>query len=73
MLTQTQTELIQLYNESDQDGKLFIFDMVLCAATYGEEFCKDLQATPQEPVALKAAVAKWKDKFTADAAAKNAT
>ena len=60
MMTNTEKEFIQIYQDASEEGKLFIFDMILCAATCGEGFFKELQATPQEPAAIKAVVTKWK-------------
>jgi hypothetical protein len=67
-LTKYDRELLQLYRDADESGKLFIFDMLLCAATCGEEFFQELQATPQEPAALKAVVSKWKATIPAEVA-----
>ena len=59
-LTKSEREFIQVYRDADEEGKLFILDMLICAATCGEAFFKELQATPQEPAALRAVVGKWK-------------
>lgn len=67
-LTKSEREFIQVYRDADEEGKLFIFDMLICAATCGEEFFKELQATPQEPAALRAVVAKWKATIPAEVA-----
>ena len=60
MTTAQEREFLQIYRDASEEGKLFIFDMLLCAATCGEEFFQELQATPKEPAALRAVVAKWK-------------
>lgn len=68
MTTAQEREFLQIYRDASEEGKLFIFDMLLCAATCGEEFFQELQATPKEPAALKAVVAKWKATIPAEVA-----
>ena len=60
MTTAQDREFLQIYRDASEEGKTFIFDMLLCAATCGDEFFQELQATPQEPAAIKAVVSKWK-------------
>ena len=60
MLTATQREFLQVFDDANNEGKMFILDMVLCAAKCGSEFFDELKATPQEPVAIRAMVTKWK-------------
>lgn len=68
MTTAQEREFLQVYRDASEEGKLFIFDMLLCAATCGEEFFQELKATPQEPAALRAVVAKWKATIPAEVA-----
>ena len=60
MMTTTEREFLQIYRDTNEEGKQFIFDMLLCAATCGEEFFRELQATPKEATAMKTVVSKWR-------------
>ena len=59
-LTKSEREFIQVYRDADEEGKLFIFDMLICAATCGEDFLKDMQTVQGDRDAMIAVVSKWK-------------
>ena len=65
-LTKYDMEFLQLYRDASEEGKLALYDMLLCAVTCGEEFFQEIQTTPREPVALKAVIAKWKATIPAE-------
>lgn len=59
-LTKYGRELLQLYRDADESGKLFIWDLVFCAASCGEDFFREIQAVQNDKEAVRAVVAKWK-------------
>ena len=59
-LTKYEREFLQLYRDADESGKLFIWDLLICSASCGEDFFQEIQAVQGDKEALRAVVAKWK-------------
>ena len=62
MLTTSEEKFIQLFRESDEEGKLFMLDLLCCMALFGEDFLKDMQAVQGDIDAMITVVSKWKAK-----------
>ena len=60
-LTKYEREFLQLYRDADESGKLFMWDLLICAASCGEDFFQELMvAVKDDKAAIRAVVAKWK-------------
>ena len=60
MLTASEEKFIQLFRESDEEGKLFMLDLLCCTVSFGEDFLKDMQIVQGDRDAMIAVVSKWK-------------
>lgn len=58
-LSKYEREFLQLYRDADEGGKLFIWDLLICA-NCGEDFFREIQAVQGDKEAMRAVVAKWK-------------
>ena len=66
-LSKYEREFLQLYREADEGGKLFIWDLLICASC-GEDFFREIQAVQGDKEAMRAVVAKWKATIPAEVA-----
>lgn len=41
-MRQTEKEMLELYNNADEQGKATIMDILLCATTCGEDFFREM-------------------------------
>ena len=62
MLTASEEKFIQLLRESDEEGKLFLCDLLFCIALFGQDFLKDMQTVQGDRDAMIMVVSKWKAK-----------
>ena len=60
MLTASEEKFIRLFRESDEEGKLFMWDLLCCIGRFGEDFLKDMQTVQGDRDAMIAVVSKWK-------------
>ena len=66
-LTKYDRELLQLYRDAGESGKLFIWDLLACFVCCGEDFIQEIQAVAGDKEAMRAVVAKWKATIPAEA------
>ena len=59
-LTKSEREFIQVYRDADEEGKLFIWDLLACFVSCGDAFIQEIQAVQGDKAAMSAVVAKWK-------------
>lgn len=59
-LTKSEREFIQAFRDADEEGKLFILDLLCCTVRFGEDFLKDMQTVQGDRDAMIAVVSKWK-------------
>ena len=61
-MTDTQKEMIQLWTEADEDGKVMIFDLLTVAVAVGEPFYTEMQTylENKDADAMRACVARYK-------------
>lgn len=60
-LTKYEREFLRLYRDADESGKLFIWDLLICSASCGEDFFQELQAAvTDDKETIRAVVTKWK-------------
>lgn len=61
-LTETDKEILKLWDNADEDGKNFIFDMLICTVAGGDDFLKEMQTYLEagDKDAMRACVANWK-------------
>ena len=60
VLTENEREFVKLFRESDEEGKLFMWDLLCCTGIFGEDFLKDMQTVQGDRDAMIAVVSKWK-------------
>ena len=61
-LTETDKEILKLWDNADEDGKNFIFDALICTVVGGDAFLKEIQTYLEagDKDAMRACVANWK-------------
>lgn len=59
-LTENEEEFIDLVSKADEDGKIFIFNLLTCFVSGGDAFTKELETIPpQDRDGVRACVDKW--------------